>query len=131
MGALAGTGSATSALFSLIQYPMINAASSGSENVVNMICAAFLVSTLPYSIWLGSKEVSESKKRALRQNDVEGRKGSIHDVDDLGDLSKRPFSLRHLAKWSDALRDSTISRRGRKSLSGSFSSGTESFPVFH
>ena len=111
MGALAGTGSAASALCSLIQYPMINAASSGSEKAVNLTCAVLLVSSLPYSIWLWFKE--GSKKTAMRRNDLE----SIQEVND--DLPLRHSSI------------STIVRSESGSLSGSFSAGTEIFPHFH
>ena len=56
-GTLAGLGLIVSALFSLLQYPLIAIAAAGHETVVNITCGAvMLVQGLPYCFWLLRRE---------------------------------------------------------------------------
>ncbi len=59
-GTLVGFGLLVSAIFSLLQYPLIDAAANGYEFIVNLISAFVLLGTcVPYCIWLGRKEKME------------------------------------------------------------------------
>jgi len=63
-GSLAGLGLLISAIFSLLQYPLIDIAARGREYEVNLICGcAILILGVPYCIWLGLRERSEKKPR--------------------------------------------------------------------
>jgi hypothetical protein len=55
-GTLAGLGLITSAIISLLQYPLIAWASDGHEMPVNVACGAMLVAVLPYCYWLDRRE---------------------------------------------------------------------------
>ena len=55
-GTLGGLGLLVSAIVSLIQYPLIALASDGRSSVVNQACAAGLLATLPYCVWLYVRE---------------------------------------------------------------------------
>lgn len=56
-GTLAGLGLIVSALFSLLQYPLIAIAAAGHETVVNITCGAVMVvQGLPYCFWLLRRE---------------------------------------------------------------------------
>lgn len=55
-GTLAGLGLITSAIISLLQYPLIAWASDGHEMPVNVACGAMLVAVLPYCYWLDQRE---------------------------------------------------------------------------
>lgn len=62
-GTLAGLGLLISAIFSLLQYPLIDAAANGNEDIVNWISGFILLGTgVPYCIWLGMKERIEKSK---------------------------------------------------------------------
>lgn len=62
-GTLAGSGLLISAIFSLLQYPLIDIAARGSEYQVNLICGCtILVLGAPYCLWLGLKESNENKR---------------------------------------------------------------------
>jgi len=59
-GTLAGLGLLISALVSLIQYPLIDAAARGYEYYVNIICGSVMIVTgIPYCIWLFMREKKE------------------------------------------------------------------------
>ena len=61
-GTLAGLGLLISAIFSLLQYPLIDAAANGNEDIVNWISGFILLGTgLPYCIWLWMKERIEKR----------------------------------------------------------------------
>ena len=55
-GTLAGLGLLTSALVSLLQYPLIVLASNRHDTAVNVACGAVLVCMLPYCAWLCRQE---------------------------------------------------------------------------
>ena len=64
-GSLAGLGLLISAIFSLLQYPLIDIAARGSEYEVNLICGcATLILGVPYCVWLGLRERNEKKVSA-------------------------------------------------------------------
>ena len=50
IGTLVGVGAAVSALLSLVKYSTIDAASTGSAFLVNIVCGATLAGLLPYCI---------------------------------------------------------------------------------
>ena len=62
-GTLAGLGLILSAIVSLIQYPLITFAAENKEKTVNIICGVvMLLIGLPYSVWLGLREMRERHK---------------------------------------------------------------------
>jgi LAT3 family solute carrier family 43 protein 3 len=62
-GTLAGFGLLISAIFSLLQYPLIDAAARGNEYIVNLTCGCCMVGFgVPYCIWLGIKEKREKER---------------------------------------------------------------------
>mgnify|MGYP005844322991 CR=1 FL=1 len=58
-GTLAGLGLILSALLSLLQYPMIAAASNGLDQEMNLLSGAIFVAMSPYFLWLSRKERTE------------------------------------------------------------------------
>lgn len=58
-GTLAGLGLLISGIISLLQYPLINAATDGNNLIVNIVCGLIATSMLPYCIWLGLRERRE------------------------------------------------------------------------
>jgi hypothetical protein len=54
-GALAGLGLLTSAIVSLLQYPLLAAADNGHATLVNGLCGALLTAELLYCAWLHVK----------------------------------------------------------------------------
>jgi LAT3 family solute carrier family 43 protein 3 len=55
-GTLAGTGFLTSAIVSLLQYPLIALAVDGKGSTVNTVCGSVLLGLLPYCVWLDRRE---------------------------------------------------------------------------
>ena len=51
-GILTGVGNLTSALLSLLQYPLISWTVSGNDAEVNIFCGCWLLGLLPYCVWL-------------------------------------------------------------------------------
>lgn len=60
-GTLAGTGMLTSAIISMLQYPLFTAAIDGGIDEVNWWCAAVIVACVPYTMWLSLKERREKR----------------------------------------------------------------------
>ena len=56
-GSLAGLGLLTSAVFSLLQYPLLAAASDGHATLVNSICGTLLTAQLFYCGWLHVRKI--------------------------------------------------------------------------
>ena len=62
-GTLCGVGLLISAIWSLVQYPLLSwAVDTGSPNGSNAVCISMLCLTLPYTIWLGKRERIERSK---------------------------------------------------------------------
>jgi MFS transporter, LAT3 family, solute carrier family 43, member 3 len=57
-GTLAGLGLLVSALFSLIQYPMIAGAAHGQSTIINVGSGIVLLAQTPYFVWLHHREKS-------------------------------------------------------------------------
>ena len=57
-GTLAGLGLLVSALFSLIQYPMIAGAAKGQSTIINVGAGIVLLAQTPYFVWLHHREKS-------------------------------------------------------------------------
>jgi LAT3 family solute carrier family 43 protein 3 len=55
-GTLAGVGLLTSALVSLVQYPLIALTADGNGSTVNTVCGFVLLGLLPYCVWLDRRE---------------------------------------------------------------------------
>ena len=55
-GTLAGTGMLTSAVISMLQYPLFTAAIDGNIDGVNAGCAAVVGACVPYTVWLSMRE---------------------------------------------------------------------------
>jgi LAT3 family solute carrier family 43 protein 3 len=55
-GTLAGLGLLTSAVVSLLQYPLIALTADGNGSTVNMVCGSVLLGLLPYCVWLDRRE---------------------------------------------------------------------------
>jgi MFS family permease len=55
-GTLAGVGLLTSAVVSLLQYPLIALTADGKGSTVNTVCGSALLGLLPYCVWLDRKE---------------------------------------------------------------------------
>lgn len=64
-GTLSGVGLLLSALFSILQYPLIAAASEGSASVVNFVSGSVLLCSTPYCVWLAVVERQHDKARSL------------------------------------------------------------------
>ena len=63
-GTLAGVGLLVSAIFSLLQYLLIDSAANGNENIVNLISACVLLgSGVPYCTLLAMKERREKREK--------------------------------------------------------------------
>lgn len=60
-GTLAGLGLLISAVVSILQYPLIDAAARGQAKGMNLLCAACTTVTLPYCFWLSRKESIEKR----------------------------------------------------------------------
>ena len=71
-GTLAGLGLITSAIISLLQYPLIAWASDGHEMPVNVACGAMLLAVLPYCLWLDRQERRYGKAPSFKQNVLTG-----------------------------------------------------------
>lgn len=60
-GTLAGLGLIVSAIFSLLQYPLISMSAAGHEQMVNITCSVvLLIQGLPYCFWLMRRENREN-----------------------------------------------------------------------
>jgi LAT3 family solute carrier family 43 protein 3 len=55
-GTLTGVGLLTSAIVSLVQYPLIALTADGNGSTVNAVCGSVLLGLLPYCIWLDRRE---------------------------------------------------------------------------
>jgi hypothetical protein len=55
-GTLTGVGLLTSAIVSLVQYPLIALAADGNSSTVNTACGSVLLGLLPYCVWLDRRE---------------------------------------------------------------------------
>lgn len=80
-GTLAGFGLVTSAIISLLQYPLIALADDGYEFEVNVGCAVTFLCILPYCAWLGFKErrerIAKSSNVPMKiKSDIENGDGS-------------------------------------------------------
>ena len=61
-GTLAGTGMLTSAVVSLLQFPLLTASidgGRGGRDAVNGGCAAVVLACVPYTLWLTRREWHE------------------------------------------------------------------------
>ncbi|KAG7366063.1 major facilitator superfamily transporter [Nitzschia inconspicua] len=70
-GTLAGLGLLTSALFSLLQYPLIDSASKGNSSLINLILGIILVVQTPYFIWLFVRERKYESANSVTNRIVE------------------------------------------------------------
>ena len=66
-GALAGTGMLTSAVLSMLQYPLFTAAIDGYRDEVNAGCAAAVGACVPYTVWLSLRETREARSKRLEE----------------------------------------------------------------
>jgi hypothetical protein len=57
-GTLAGVGLLSSALVSLLQYPLIALSADGKGSTVNTVCGSVILGLLPYCVWLDRRERS-------------------------------------------------------------------------
>ena len=81
-GTLSGCGLMVSAIFSLLQYPLIATASNGNAATVNFACGFALLCLTPYCVWLALSERStpmarswqSSTKRSGGQSDIRGNR---------------------------------------------------------
>ena len=55
-GTLTGVGLLTSAIVSLVQYPLIALTADGKGSMVNTACGSVLLGLLPYCVWLDRRE---------------------------------------------------------------------------
>ena len=60
-GALVGVGMLASAVLSMLQYPMFQAALESRANLrlMNVVCVVCAAACLPYCAWLGARERNE------------------------------------------------------------------------
>lgn len=65
-GTLCGLGLLISAIWSLIQYPLLSWAVEKGPNGANALCCAMCCVTLPYAAWLSRREAAERAERRLR-----------------------------------------------------------------
>ena len=65
-GTLCGLGLLISAIWSLIQYPLLSWAVEKGPNGANALCRAMCCVTLPYAAWLSRREAAEHADRADR-----------------------------------------------------------------
>ena len=65
-GTLCGLGLLISAIWSLIQYPLLSWAVEKGPNGANALCCAMCCVTLPYAAWLSRREAAEHADRADR-----------------------------------------------------------------
>lgn len=70
-GTLAGTGMLTSAVISMLQYPLFTAAIDGGIDEVNAACAAVVGACVPYTVWLSLRETRELKERKKQRKEEE------------------------------------------------------------
>jgi MFS family permease len=66
-GTLCGIGLLISAIWSLIQYPLLSWAVEKGSNGANALCCAMCCVTLPYAAWLARREAVERAERRLRR----------------------------------------------------------------
>jgi MFS family permease len=71
-GTLAGLGLITSAIISLLQYPLIAWAVDGHQVPVNVACAAMLLAVLPYCFWLSRQERRYNRAPFFKHNFLNG-----------------------------------------------------------
>ena len=71
-GTLSGLGLVISAIFSIIQYPLIALADDGKDRAVNLACGSFHILILPYCLWLHKIE-HRSYERKDANDTVEQR----------------------------------------------------------
>ena len=60
-GTLCGLGLLVSAIWSLIQYPLLAWAVDSAPIGANMVCFAMMTVTLPYTAWLARRELAERR----------------------------------------------------------------------
>ena len=68
-GALVGVGMLASAVLSMLQYPMLQAALASKANLqaMNAVCVVCAVACLPYCAWLGARERREWRESATKR----------------------------------------------------------------
>jgi hypothetical protein len=67
-GTLCGLGLLISAVWSLLQYPMLAwAVDSNDATGANLLACAMLCATIPYTVWLGKREKLEREEK-IRQS---------------------------------------------------------------
>jgi len=71
-GTLAGLGLLTSAIISLLQYPLIAWAADGHAVPVNVSCGALLLAVTPYCYWLHRQERRFGKAPYFKKNFLPG-----------------------------------------------------------
>ncbi len=69
-GALVGVGMLASAVLSMLQYPMLQAALESNSNLraMNVVCVVCAAACLPYCAWLGARERREWRRAAEGKN---------------------------------------------------------------
>lgn len=71
-GTLVGFGMLTSAVLSMLQYPMFTLAIDESVDWVNASCAVAIAGCLPYTAWLSRRERGEKRRLAGKTANEEG-----------------------------------------------------------
>lgn len=71
-GTLAGLGLITSAIISLLQYPLIAWAADGHSVPVNVSCGSMLMAVTPYCYWLHRQERRYGKAPSFKKNFLTG-----------------------------------------------------------
>jgi MFS family permease len=66
-GTLVGFGMLTSAVLSMLQYPMFTLAIDESVDWVNVACAVAIAGCLPYTVWLSRREAREKREFAEKK----------------------------------------------------------------
>ena len=66
-GTLCGIGLLKSAIWSLLQYPLLSWAVDKGPHGANALCIALLCATLPYTWWLGVREHAERRRQIVSQ----------------------------------------------------------------
>jgi MFS family permease len=79
-GALVGVGMLASAVLSMLQYPMFQAALESKTNLalMNVVCVVCAAACLPYCAWLGARERNEWRERR-REEKTARRRGDENE----------------------------------------------------
>jgi len=70
-GTLVGIGLVTSAMLSLLQYPLYNLVNIGYRQEVNIVCGLSFLSFFPYSLWLRERELKSENEKVTDVFEIE------------------------------------------------------------